>query len=144
MFSTITKTENINAYAGIKREIREITTIQQALLILWNPIADLPTRVHLRRSTPERADLVELGDWHRVLDPVKELFVGDNPDCLIGLKERSWLARSKRVEGHVNLFLPFCCVCAQSRKALIIWMVEFRGLTPGYVVYRERKKKKKT
>jgi hypothetical protein len=90
LFSTITKINKfIHTHAGIKREIREITTIQQTLLILWNPITDLPTRVHLRRGTPERADLVELGNRHRVLDPVKELFVGDNPDYLIGLKGRS-------------------------------------------------------
>jgi hypothetical protein len=47
-------------YAGEEREIREITVIQQAGLVLRYAIADLSAGRDLRRATLERSDLVEL------------------------------------------------------------------------------------
>ena len=77
----LTLHRQVGTHASKEGEIREIAAIQQTVLILRDPIADLLGGADLRGGTFQGFDLIELADRHGMLDPVEELLVGNDPNC---------------------------------------------------------------
>jgi hypothetical protein len=53
---------------------------KQACLVLGHTVAYLEVGINLRSGALERCNLIQLRDRDRILDPIKELLVGDNPN----------------------------------------------------------------
>lgn len=51
-----------------------------AVLVLGYTVTDLGVGIYLRRGALERSDLIQLGYGNRVLDPIKELLGGNDPN----------------------------------------------------------------
>jgi len=66
-------------------EIREIAVAQQTILILRDSVADMLGGADLWGATFQGLDLIQLADWYRMPNPIKELFVGNDPDILLCL-----------------------------------------------------------
>ena len=113
-------------YASVEGEVAEGAKLDQALLVLRDAVADLERRVDGGRRALERREVVELRDRHWVADPFEELLGRDDPDC-----NETWRNELTSLGTMCWQPVPSDCSCAQSRKLLIMSMVDFDAVDPG-------------
>ena len=115
-----------STHAGVEGEVVEGAVVEKTGFVLRDTVADLERRVDGGCRALERREVVELRYRHRVADPFEELLGRDDPDC-----NEAWRNKLTSLGTMCWKPVPSDCSCAQSRKLLIMSMVDFDAVDPG-------------